>query len=86
MPKAERLSEKLTVGRWPRSEASRTTVKGVKGVYLLNVELPGVNHFLRLGKNGSPLRHERPKTEDSSSRRIMRLVPVFILETHNQTD
>ena len=26
------------------------------------------------------------KREDSSSRRIMRLVPVFILETHNQTN
>ena len=61
-------------------------MKGVKGVYLLNVELPGVNHFLRLGRNGSCSRLERRKTEDGSSRRIMRLVPVFILETHNQTN
>ena len=29
---------------------------------------------------------ERCTTRDSSSRRIIRLVPVFILETHNQTN
>ena len=28
--------------------------------------------------------YEPPTTEDSSSRRIMRLVPVFILETNNE--
>ena len=29
---------------------------------------------------------ERRSTKGSSSGRIMRLVPVFILETHNQTN
>ena len=32
------------------------------------------------------IRLERRKTEFSSSRRIMRIVPVFILETHNPTN
>jgi len=32
------------------------------------------------------MRLERRTSEDSSSRRIVRLVPVFILETHNQTN
>ena len=31
------------------------------------------------------MRRSRRILKDSSSRRIMRLVPVFILETHNQT-
>ena len=34
----------------------------------------------------SVVRLERRTTEDSSSRRIIRLVPVFILETNNQTN
>ena len=34
----------------------------------------------------SVVRRSRRTTEDSSSRRIMRLVPVFILETNNQTN
>ena len=32
------------------------------------------------------MRLERRTSKDSSARRIMRLVPVFILETHNQTN
>ena len=32
------------------------------------------------------VRRSRRITKDSSSRRIMHLVPVFILETHNQTN
>ena len=32
------------------------------------------------------VRGSRRITKDSSSRRIMRLVPVFILGTHNQTN
>ena len=41
------------------------------------------------GKLSSVVGHLRRTTEDrlySSSRRIMRLVPVFILETNNQTN
>ena len=32
------------------------------------------------------MRLERRTTRDSSLRRIMRLVPVFILKTHNETN
>ena len=32
------------------------------------------------------VRRSRRISKESSSRRIMRLVPVFILETNNQTD
>ena len=32
------------------------------------------------------VRPSRRISKESSSRRIMRLVPVFILETHNQTN
>ena len=32
------------------------------------------------------VRPSRRTSKESSSRRIMRLVPVFILETHNQTN
>ena len=32
------------------------------------------------------VRRSRRITKDSSSRRIIRLVPVFILKTHNQTN
>ena len=32
------------------------------------------------------VRRSRRTSKESSSRRIMRLVPVFILETHNQTN
>ena len=41
---------------------------------------------VRLDKPSSVVPLERCTAEDSSSRRIMRLVPVFILETHNQTN
>ena len=43
---------------------------------------------LSVWKNCLPLfdLNDVQSTEDSSSRRIMRLVPVFILETNNQTN
>ena len=41
---------------------------------------------IRLDKLSSVERRSKRTTEDSSSRCIMRLVPVFILETHNQTN
>jgi hypothetical protein len=41
---------------------------------------------MRLDELCSILRLKRRTTDDSSSRRIMRLVPVFILKTHNQTN
>ena len=38
------------------------------------------------GKLPFVVRRSRRISKQSSSRRMMRLVPVFILETHNQTD
>jgi hypothetical protein len=40
----------------------------------------------RLDELCSILRLKRRTTDDSSSRRIMLLVPVYILRTHNQTN
>ena len=62
------------------------------GKYLLFVWLcvcskkTGTRRIMHLDKLYSIVRLERLTTEDSSSRRIMRLVPVFILDTHNQTN
>ena len=42
--------------------------------------------IIRPDELSSVVRLERRTTEDSSSGRIMRLVPVFTLETNNQTD
>ena len=39
---------------------------------------------MRLDELAFVVQLERRTSQDSSSRRIMRLVPVFILETHNQ--
>ena len=46
----------------------------------------GTRRIIRLDELSSVVRRSRRTTEDSSSRRIMRLVPVFILETHNASD
>ena len=43
----------------------------------------GTGHIIRLDEYSSVVRLKRRTTEDSSSRRIMRLVPVFILKTYN---
>ena len=40
--------------------------------------------IIRLDELFSVVRRSRQTTEDSSSRRIIRLVPVFILETNKQ--
>ena len=45
----------------------------------------GTRCTIRLDELSSVMRLERGTTVDSSSRRIMRLVPVFTLETNNQT-
>ena len=45
----------------------------------------GTRRIIRLDELPFVVHLERRTTEDYSSRRIMRLVPVFILETHNQT-
>ena len=46
----------------------------------------GTRRFMRLDELCSILRLKRRTTDDSSSRRIMRLVPVFILRAHYQTN
>ena len=46
----------------------------------------GTRRIIRLDKLFSVARRSRRITEDNSPRRIMRLVPVFILETNNQTN
>ena len=46
----------------------------------------GTRRIIRLDELSSVVRLQRCATEDSSSRRIMRLVPVFTLETNNQTN
>ena len=58
------------------------------------LELPDENtgffynrgRIIRLDELSSVVRLERRTTEDSSSRRIIRLVAVFTLETNNQTN
>ena len=42
--------------------------------------------YAHLDKLSFLIRLERRTTKGSSSGRILRLVPVFILETHNQTN
>ena len=46
----------------------------------------GARRIIRLDELSSVVRPERRTTEESSSRRIMRLVPVLTLETNNQTN
>ena len=46
----------------------------------------GTRRIMRLGELSFEIRLERRTTKGSSSGCIMRLVPVFILETHNQTN
>ena len=46
----------------------------------------GTRRIIRLDELSSVIRLERRTTEHSLSRRIMRLVPVFTLETNNQTN
>ena len=41
---------------------------------------------MRLNELSFEMRLEQRTTKGSSSERIIRLVPVFILETHNQTN
>ena len=45
-----------------------------------------VLRIMRLEELSFEIRLERRTTKGSSSGRITRLVPVFILETHNQTN
>ena len=46
----------------------------------------GFKRIVRLDELSFEIRLEQRTTRGSSSGRIMRLVPVFILETHNQTN
>ena len=46
----------------------------------------GTRRIMRPDELPFVVRRSRRISKESSSRRIMRLVPVFILETHNQTN
>ena len=46
----------------------------------------GTRRVIRVEELSSAVRLERCTTEDNSSRRIMRLLPVFTLHTNNQTN
>ena len=46
----------------------------------------GIRCIMRLDELSLEMRLERHTTKGSSSGRIMRLVPAFILEAHNQTN
>ena len=46
----------------------------------------GLRCIMRLDELSFEMRLERHTTKGSSSGRIMRLVPAFILEAHNQTN
>ena len=46
----------------------------------------GTRRVMRLDELSSEIRLERRTKRNSSSRRIIRLAPVFILKTHNQTN
>ena len=46
----------------------------------------GIRCIMRLDELSFEMRLERHTTKGSSSGRIMRLVPAFILEAHNQTN
>ena len=46
----------------------------------------GTRRIICLDELSFEVRHPRSITKNSSSRRIMHLEPVFILETHNQTN
>ena len=46
----------------------------------------GTRHIIHLDELSSVLHRSSRTTEDSSSRRIIRLVPVFTIQTNNQTN
>ena len=55
------------------------------GLYVSSIKT-GTGRIIRLDELSSVVRLERRTKEGSSSTRIMRLVPVFTLETNNQTN
>ena len=55
------------------------------GLYVFSIKT-GTRRIIRVDELPSFVRRSSRKTEDSSSRQIMRLVPVFILETYNPTN
>ena len=54
------------------------------GLYVSSIKT-GTRRIIRLDELSSVVRLERRRKEGSSSTRIMRRVPVFILETYNPT-
>ena len=59
---------------------------GKHSLFVSSVKKTGTRRIIRPDELSSVVRHSSRTAEDSSSRRIMRLVPVFTLETNNQTN
>ena len=68
------------------SALSRTLLRFSWTTFVETAVKTGTRRITSQDELSSAVRLERRTTEDSSSSRIMRLVPVFILETHNQTN
>ena len=66
---------------WTAKGANQIAPFQRESVQQYNGRFYTIGRIIRLGE--LVIRLERRTTEDSSSRRIMRLVPVFILETNN---
>ena len=71
---------------YTRGHIIRLDELGQTFVIRLVIRLQCTSRIIRLDELSSVVRLERRTTEDSSSRRIMRLVSVFTLETNNQTN
>ena len=71
---------------WTAQGANQIAPFQRESVQQYNGHFYTIGRIIRLGELSFVIRLERRTTEDSSSRRIMRLVPVFILETNNQTN
>ena len=85
---AELQYYKLDIGRfYTRGRIIRLDELGPTFVVRLVMRLKtGTLRIIRLDELSLLMRLERRSSKGRSSRRIMRLVPVFVLETHNQTN
>ncbi|KAK2566008.1 hypothetical protein P5673_010330 [Acropora cervicornis] len=62
-----------------RGRSSRDKIGSMSKWKILSVKKTGTRRIIRPDELSSVVRHSSRTTEDSSSRRIMRLVPVFTL-------
>ena len=80
----------LLTGRFYTKDALSVWTNLGKHLYFVwlcvSIIKTGTRRIMRLDERFFEIRLERRTTKGSSSGRTMRLVPVFILETHNQTN